>query len=226
MSTITIDNERLQVVKHLAAGKSIDVTATITRLPKDRVLDIASHHGYPDREKLGKAAELMTARLDREATALPERAPEPLPRQISSPKPPPPDPSLTKPDEIRVLLNTAKAHPSKRIQNAANRVFDQIGKLRDLIAEDEQKHAAKRAESAAKEKARARIKALEAEIAAEKAKLRGKPVASATDAPRATTAPKGEYPCRNEGCDEIKDTGQGRSMHERFHCPHRADVAS
>jgi hypothetical protein len=54
------------------------------------------------------------------------------------------------PDEIRILINTAKGHPSKRIQAQANKVLDAIGRLRDLIAEDEAKHAERRAEDAQK----------------------------------------------------------------------------
>lgn len=222
MTTIEITPERLTVIKHLASGKGIDVVATITRLPRARVVDIGAHHGYPDTEKLTRAAELMQARLDRDAAAIPERQPQTAgtrevpvapptasPRVITSPKPPPIDPSLTKPDEIRVLLNTAKQHPAKRIQTQADRVFDALDKLRGLIRDDEEKNAAKRKAEADKAAARAQVQQLEQQLRDAKAKLR-----TTTSAPKTTA--EGEGP----SAADIRDWAAG----EGIECPTRGRV--
>lgn len=217
--------QRLAVVKHLASGKPLDVVATIAHLDRSVVLDIGSSHGYPDTDKLGWAADVLAKKIDDEQkatiTPAPERRTQTPVAATSTPAATGPPP-LTKPDEIRVLLNTAKAHPSKRIQNAADRVFDSLDKVRALIREDEEKHAEKRKAAAAKAEARAEVERLEEQLREAKAKLRGKPAA----APKRNTAPKGEHPCRNDGCDRVFDTGQGRSLHERMKCEHRAEQAS
>jgi hypothetical protein len=178
--------QRITVLKHLASGKAIDVVAAITSLSREVVLDIGSHHGYPDKDKLSWAVDTLTAKLDEQATALPERRPEPtrpaaarpVPAVPSSPQAP--AAQLTKPDEIRVLLNTAKAHPSKRIQKTADKVFDDLDRLRGLIAEDEEKHAERRAAEAEKAAARAEVQRLEQQLRDAKAKLRGTTATTAT----------------------------------------------
>lgn len=223
-ATVT-DTKRLATLKHLASGKGLDVVATIVGLPKETVLDIGSRHGYPDTEKLAWAADIVEKKIHDGATDLP--AGRPLPKTTgaaptspaAAPVPHPahaPEP-LTRPDEIRVLLNTAKAHPSKRIQAQANRVFDAVDRLRELLREDEEKHAERRKADAAKAAARAEVERLEAQLTAAKAKLRGKPAAAKKSHPLT----KGEHPCRNEGCDKVYDTPQGRSLHERMKCEHR-----
>lgn len=178
--------QRLTVIKHLASGKAPDVVAAIASLDRSTIIDIGAHHGYPDTDKLKWAADVLQGKLDA------DRAPEPAPARpdttvhvvtrpaAAAPSERPAGP-LTQPDEIRVLLNTAKAHPSKRIQKAADKVFDDIDRLRALIREDDEKHAARRKAEAQKAAARAEVERLEAQLAAAKAKLRG-----AT--PQATTA--------------------------------------
>lgn len=66
------------------------------------------------------------------------------------------------PEEIRVLINTAKGHPAKRIQAAGNKLIDDIDRLKNLLREDEEKHAERRrvaAEKEARRKAAAEAKA-------------------------------------------------------------------
>lgn len=230
--------QRIALLKHLAGGKDLDTVATILRLPREQVLDIASNHGYPDRDKLAWGADVLTEKQNQVDSEIPVRQEEPPSRpRVVSPEPRPTPAQLTKPDEIRVLLNTAKAHESKRIQAAANRVFDQLDKLRALVDADEKKKAEKRRQEASRAQARAEVARLEKELAAAKAKLR-KPrtttgpkqspaTEGAADRPRRTPqVPRGTYECRNDGCDQVKDTPQGRSMHERFHCPQREAAAS
>lgn len=176
--TVTVtDEQRLTVVKHLASGKSPDVVATITRLDRADVVDVGSHHGYPDTAKLLWAAERMAAKADdgRRAEITEAAAPRVLrpattsPSSVTAPNARPVGP----PDEIRSLINAAKQHPAKRVQAQANRVLDALGKLRDLVAEDEAKHAERRQAEAAKVAARAEITRLEKALADAKAKLRG-----------------------------------------------------
>lgn len=166
---------KVTLLKHLASGKGLDVVATIVGLPRDQVLDIASHHGYPDKDKLGWAADIIEKKIDEDA-ALPDRTAEVRreERRVSlSSTPDTAPPQLTRPDEIRVLLNTAKGHESKRIQNAANKVLDDLDRLRALIRDDQEKHAARRKAERERAEAKAEVERLEAQLAEAKAKLRG-----------------------------------------------------
>ena len=173
--------QRLTVLKHLAAGKGLDVTAAMTRLSRDEVLDIGGDHGYPRADRLQHAVELLTAAIEKSdkdaaistsplstGTTLPASSPP----ARSEPAAPHPAEPLTRPDEIRVLLNTAKSSDAKRIQNLANRIFDDLDKLKALIADDQERHAAQRAAEHEKAAARAEVQHLQEQLAAAKAKLR------------------------------------------------------
>lgn len=168
---------KLTVVKHLASGKTPDTVATITALPRETVVDIGAHHGYPDTSKLTWAVDIMTKKIDN--TAIPKQPPRSIPITTEPPDSPAPPatPSgggtpLTRPDEIRVLLNTAKSHPSKRIQTAADRVFDAIDRLKTMLREDQEKNAAKRQAEAERAAARAEVERLTRRLAEAKAKLK------------------------------------------------------
>lgn len=179
--------QRLAVVKHLAAGKTQEVAAALTHLDRSDVVEIARHHGYPSTELLNRAVALLEAKLDREngltehpqaraiAAAEARRAAQPRPPAMPTTNAEP----LTKPDEIRVLINTSKDHPSKRVQAAGERVLAAVERLRDLIREDEEKHAAKRRQEAQKVAAKAEVERLTKALADAKEKLRG-PRASGT----------------------------------------------
>lgn len=192
MTTTAITDElRLTMLKHLASGKDLDTVATIVDRPRALVLDVVSKHGYP--ASLDKGIELLTAKIDRRRNTIPDGHPRPAgntetPVGVdSTPAPTGPRPATTSPssvtnpdarpvgapDEIRILLNAGKNHPSKRIQAQVNRVLDAVGRLRDLLAEDQQKNAAKRADDAQKAAARAEVARLEKALADAKAKLRG-----------------------------------------------------
>ncbi len=104
---------KVTLLKHLASGKSPDIVATIVGLKRDQVLDIASHHGYPDKDKLAWAADILEKKTDTEQAALPDRTGETRrdERRVAIADEPNAAPTpLTKPDEIRVLLNTAEGH--------------------------------------------------------------------------------------------------------------------
>lgn len=173
--------QRIAILKHLASGKDLDTVAAIMRgIDRDTIGDIARHHGYPDPDKLNWAVDILTKKQEEaEKASIPTSAhvPQPAarpattsPSSVTSPDARP----VQGPDEIRVLLNTAKAHPSKRIQAAADRVFDNLDKLRTLIRDDQEKHAERRKAEAEKAAARAEVERLERQLAEAKAKLRGK----------------------------------------------------
>ena len=60
------DTTRLTVVKHLASGKSPEITAAAMKLDRHEVTRIGTHHGYPHPDKLARAVELLQAKIDRE----------------------------------------------------------------------------------------------------------------------------------------------------------------
>lgn len=192
MSKIQIAPEqRLTIVKHLAGGKPIDVVATIMKVDRGLIVDVGNLHGYPDLQKLSWAADVLADKLEEAEKATITERPD-LEPELSKPAPPTPmrraaaSPAATssapvagapavhaRDDEIRVLLNTAKASDSKRIQNLANRIFDDVARLRDALTEQQHKAASKAAAKAAKDKTRAEIQRLEAQLREARAKLRG-----------------------------------------------------
>lgn len=222
--------QRLTVLKHLAGGKSLDVVAAIVNLKRETVLDIASHHGYPDRDKLSWAVDVLTKKPDDDQVAsIPpaqhtERIARPQTPAAAASSPVVAAAGPAQQDEIRGLLDSARTHESKRIQRAAERVLEDLKKLRQLLRDDQAKHAERRRAEAAKAKAREEVERLEQQLAEARAKLR--PKKSDAPKPRGTTAPKGEHPCRNAGCDRVFDTGQGRSLHERMKCEHRTPAVA
>lgn len=118
---------------------------------------------------LEAAVAAETARL---ATPAPERT-IPVrddPREFAPPRQERP---MTQPAQNTIdnLLATARSNPSKRIQAAAKRAQDAVGRVRDLLAED-----------AGKAEARAKAKRLEAELRAAKAALKGSTPAAPADA--------------------------------------------
>lgn len=202
--------QRLTLLKHLAAGEHPRVVGMIVKLPEATVTEIGEEHGYPSIVQLQAAVATLTD--DLAATDVPAEHPQAasIAHQAardaaqrpssSAPAPGPRDTPaaagghtapLTRPDELRVLINTGKGHPSKRIQAAANRVIDAADRLKTLLAEDQEKNAEKRARDAEKEAARAEVARLEAQLAKAKAKLRAKTTSSNTAGQSTGRAPGG-----------------------------------
>ncbi|WP_248582576.1 Lsr2 family protein [Nocardioides sp. InS609-2] len=175
--------QRLTILKHLAGGKDLDVVATITHRDRSEVLDVASRHGYPDRDKLAWAAGILEKKINGAAapTEHPQAAKILAHQQIhtrpaaGASTPPAAGPATTTVSEHHTLIDRGKQHPSKRIQAAANKVLDDLARLRTLLTEDHEKNAERRKEQAAKDAARAEVTRLEKQLADAKAKLRGKP---------------------------------------------------
>lgn len=182
--------QHLTVVKHLAAGKNVDHTAAIMRLPRLQVLDIGSHHGYPDANKLAWAADILAKKLDDDRTtaaiSTTATSPSGVRLEVEPTRPPQAPPqappaaaaapaavtSPARPDEFRVLIDTAKGIDSKRIQNLANKVLDDVAKLRGLVDNHQRNLRAQKEAEQQKAAARAEVERLEAQLAAARAKLR------------------------------------------------------
>lgn len=197
MTTALTPQTRLTVVKHLAAGRSLDFAVTATKLSAEQVRQIAQAHGYPDRQKLSWAVDVLTEKIDdaqrQTITPRPDLEPSaqrPAARPTPSPsfringraerQPVPP----SEPDSTVTLLTRARASESKRIQALGRKISDQLDDLHErLDAEDrrqrEKAEQARRREEerrkAAEERNRAaaEVKAAEEALRKARAKLRG-----------------------------------------------------
>lgn len=178
----TTPEQRITILKHLANGKGLNVVATITRLTTEQVTDVAKHHGYPDREKLAWAADILEKkRDDTDLASIPtSTAPTPIrpatpPRPPARPTPPPstaPNPAhAAAVDQIQTLLDNAQDATSKRIQTLATKITADVGKLRTLIDTERAKAAEREKKAAEKEAARAEVARLQRELADAKAAL-------------------------------------------------------
>lgn len=211
--------QRLTIVKHLAGGKDLDITATIMRLDRSTVLDIGSHHGYPSTEFLHRAVGLLEHKIARDNAPTQHPNAAVIEHEQRATRRPAVDAStpaaagLHHHDDIEVLFRAAKLHSSKRIQAAGSKAHAAVERLRELIRADEQKNAQRRREEAARAAAAAEVERLEAQLRAAKAKLHGgrtSKVAKSVSKPAG-----GEHACRHTGCGRTFATSQARAMHQR-----------
>jgi hypothetical protein len=224
MTTEIRPEQRLTILKHLASGKDLDMVATITRIPKDTVDEVARHHGYPDTEKLNWAADIVEKGIESDRTAAlpkgtsaPAQRPRAVPVQPTSTPPPRQVPAPEKPDEFRILINTAKNHDRARIQKLADKILEDLAKLRGLIDQEQEAFQARQREAQEKAAAKAEVDRLERELKEAKAKLRpAKKTNGATSTPdsdepsaadvRAWATEKGiEVPSRGRLPQEIRE---------------------
>jgi hypothetical protein len=224
--------QRLTVLKHLANGRTLELTATATRLTRDEVLDIGNHHGYPHTDKLAWAVDVLTKKIeDDEAAAAISTSPEsPSGVKLVDPvrRPPAPTPARPTPpaptapastDSTAALLLEAAESPNKNIQRLGRRISDLIIDLDERLDAEKAKATAKAKKDREKAAARAEVDRLEQQLAAAKQRLR--PAAkrareqAVKDGTPRPTKPAGEYPCTVDGCGRKFTTGQGASLHER-----------
>lgn len=200
MTTVTAE-QRLTIVKHLAAGKDLDWVAAATKLDRSVVLDIASRHGYPDTTKLAWARDVLTEKAQQPAPTPTPAPPAPAPARAPV-APAPQQPTIGQ------LIAAGRASRTKGIIAQAERVAAGVTKLRDMLAAEQAKSEARREREAAAKSAREEVQRLEKQLADARAKLRG---------PRPHRRPPrpGVHPCTVEGCDRTFDTSQGRSLHQR-----------
>lgn len=159
--------QRLAIVRHLANGRGIDFTATAMNLRASVIREIGHEHGWPREESLVKAADVLQRNLDQQAkdsiTPRPDleadqarrdrqaRAESPV-RQSPPPAPRPDTPAPRLVDPTADLLRRGKASPKKRTQQLAQRIGQDIERLRDAITADERR-AREQAEKEAERKA-------------------------------------------------------------------------
>lgn len=192
---------KLTALKHLAHGRDKDFVADVTGLTVDQVLEVASHHGYPDPDKMRWAIDVLTGDADQAALdALPpvdgrarlaeasrdaSRRPAPPPARIA----PPATPAPAKPaDRFQDLLEAAGASDDKKLDRLATKAAEAVEALRDAVeawqaAKADRDKAAR--ETAAKA---ARIAALEAELAQLKGKAATKAAARSAPGTNGPTA--------------------------------------
>jgi hypothetical protein len=213
-------HDRLTVLKHLASGRDSDMVAAAMKMTRFDVIDIASQHGYPDPVKMAKAVTLITQRLQRDEedalTETDDASEGHVPSHAAGTEVSNAGDSastaelhdaetgaragrvwlgvggpLPKPDEIRVLLNTAKTLTSfKRIERQTEKVLAEIARLRELVTAEQAKAEAAAAEKAERQSARAEIQRLEEQLRQAKARLRG--ATAPKTAPTASTSRTGE----------------------------------
>lgn len=230
--TINISaNLRLQVVKHLANGKSLDFTAAATNLSREAVLEVGSQHGYPKVDRLQWAVDVLEkkAREAADASAITEGSAFPTERQkaaqamlersggqINAPRPAAPTaPPVTvkAPSTLEDLIERGKVHVAARVQRQAAKVEAEIDKLRAAIREDEHKNAEKRKAAAAKAKLKAEVEELERQLREKKAALRtpsSKPVAPKPSPAAASTPAAGEHGHRTASLDALRNELKAR----------------
>ncbi|MDP3889843.1 histone-like nucleoid-structuring protein Lsr2 [Nocardioides sp.] len=196
------DTTRLTVLKHLAKGKTPEVVAVAMKLDRFEVVDIGSHHGYPDTDKLNKAVEIITQKLERQAldelppaqitaAPAPRRMPTPRSRQTAgaesdapaAAQPAPVSPAedetahdqhlVTRPDEIRAVLNAGKQSSSTRAQKLTDRILADVERLKQLLNQEQEKAEKARRAAAARAALERKKAQLQKELAAVNAQLRG-----------------------------------------------------
>jgi hypothetical protein len=128
-----------------------------------------------------------------------------------------PQVATSAPSRRDAVLTRAAQSDSKRLRAKGERIAAMLDELSAALDSYESANAER-------EQARKEVERLERQLAEAKAKLRGSTKPAPAAQVRSIT--KGEFPCRNEGCDRVFDTGQGRSLHERLKCEHRDEAAS
>jgi hypothetical protein len=223
MTTITITSQlKVTMLKHLVAGKDLDFVADVTRVPRDDVLEIVSNHGYPNKDRMAWAVDVLIQGGDK----IPEsqlRAGTPLdpatPARAQSTGQRNPSFAVV-PPAVTVhhiqpatadLLHQASESPFIRTQNMSAKISALLADLTARLVDEQQQVEAK--VQADRESARiaSRIATLQAEID----KLKRKP-AKATGVSHATRPViTGEHSCTTTGCDRTFPTIQGAVTHRR-----------
>jgi flagellar biosynthesis GTPase FlhF len=187
--TIT-DNEKLTVLKLLAGGRTAEFAAAAVNQDADTVTRLASNHGYPDREKLAWAADILERNLTeaRRAAAVTTRTTVPRPGPGPA-TPPPARPAQGNPvaDTTANLIARGKKSEKVRTKRLAEKAETALADLTAALKAEQDARRAAAAKAAEREQERAttaaeraqrkaRIDALEREIrqlrAAEKATKR------------------------------------------------------
>jgi uncharacterized small protein (DUF1192 family) len=233
MTTIAITPAlKVTMLKHLVAGKDLDFVATVTKVPRDDVLDIASKHGYPNHDRMAWAIDMLIQGGDK----IPERPADHRPKvlldepatrttNICSDQRPgslaitPPATIAHVPPATADLLHQAEQSPFIRTQNIGTKISALLADLTTRLTDEQQQVEAKAQADREAARIASRIATLQAEID----KLKRKPAKTATaraaattgNIPRSERLTRGVHPCTTAGCDRTFDTPQGAVTHRR-----------
>jgi len=216
MTTTTITRQTyVTMLKHLVAGKDLDFVATVTKVPRDAVLDVVSKHGYPNKDRMAWAIDMLIQGGDR----ILERPTDTRGRVLLDEPAPTPRPVATIthiPPATADLLHQGKASPWIRTQNLAAKIHTLLGDLTARLADEQAAVEAKARVAHENALVASRIATLQAEID----KLKRKPPkpdkpAPTAAGPRSERLTRGVHPCTTAGCDRTFDTGQGAAAHRR-----------
>jgi hypothetical protein len=114
---------------------------------------------------------------------------------------------------IDQLVAAGRRSSTRRIATLAQRVHDQAATLRALLAAERSKAEATRRAEADKQAARREVERLEVELAAAKAKLRGKPAPAAPTARRDTLGRRIARDATPKVCPDCGQTFQALGPH-------------
>lgn len=152
-ATIT-DADKHTLLRALAGGTALDVAAAAVHIAPGRALDIAKHHGYPDRAKLAWAADVVAKNAEADdvppaATSAPTSAPA----------------RGERPDAIAQLLADAAASRRKRTRELGQRASKALDLVRAELRTERERDAQAEARKAAEAKVRAEVARLEKRLA-------------------------------------------------------------
>jgi len=223
MTTITITPQlKVTMLKHLVAGKDLDFVATTTRVPLQDVLDIVSNHGYPNKDRMAWAVDVLIqggdkipqsqlrtgTPLDPVAAATPVRTAGGRPSNFALI---PPVVIAHVPPATTDLLRQAEQSPFIRTQNIGAKISALLADLTARLNDEQQQVEAKAQADRESARIASRIATLQAEI--DKLKRKTPKVAGVSHATRPVIT--GEHSCTTPGCDRTFPTIQGAVTHRR-----------
>ena len=219
MTTIEITSAtKVAMLKYLTAGKDLDFVATVTRVPRDIVLDIVSKHGYPDVKRMQWAIDTLIGVSDkiRERSAANSHHPGVPLDEPTKPYQSAPSGAVNIPPAGVSILVQASESTQTRTRNLDSKISALLTDLAARLADEQAQVEAKAAAAHEDALVASRIATLQAEIDKLKGKRRkpAKPAAT-KGVPRSERLTKGVHPCTVVGCDRTFDTPQGASTHRR-----------
>lgn len=194
MSTISITPQlKATMLKQLLAGHDLDYVAQASGMPRDRVLDIVSNHGYPNRESMARAAGILLEsanRIPERQATVTSQASGNGHRNVRRDEPAPsPRPTLQSIADSHRVIATPPVSPARPVHTSAAELLHQAGEsahartrglgakisalLADLTTRLDEEQEAREAKAKA-ERENAQVAAKIARLEAELAQLKGK----------------------------------------------------
>jgi hypothetical protein len=186
---------KVSMLKHLVAGRDLDFVATVTKLSRQHVLDVVAAHGYPEKDKMDWAIDMIIAGDSKvsERPLVDVRKATPLANPITHRVPSPPAQAgfaVIAASTVQPVSPTYSA-----LEQAAKSTFARTrtlgAKIANLLDDLEERLQDERAAVAARVKAdkvAAQVKTRIAELEAEIAKLKGKPATKKSTSTKAAAA--------------------------------------